>query len=236
MNEKQSKIISMFNDIAPTYDTANRILSFGTDISWRKLACRKSLELSNSDSLIIVDMATGTGDMLIFWQKIADKMKKAIKQKIGVDPAENMLALAKQKVHDAQFKIGMAQLIPLDTASSDIVSISYGFRNVVEKEAGVREFARVLKSGGLFCMLEFTKDESKSPLNKLAQWYVRKILPVLGGLISGNMSAYKYLPDSIDSFLTRREIEELLCANGFSLEYSKDFSFGISSLVIARKI
>ncbi len=235
MNEKQSKIVSMFNDIAPTYDTANRVLSFGTDISWRKIACKKCFEILGRSDLNIVDMATGTGDMLIFWQKIADKMKVKISSKIGVDPAENMLKLAMEKVKDAQFKVGMAQSIPLESNSADIVSISYGFRNVVEKEEGVREFARVLRSGGLFCMLEFTKDVSKNPLNKMAQWYVRTILPVLGGIISGNMGAYKYLPDSIENFLTRSQIEEMLRANGFEIEYARDFSFGISSLVIARK-
>ena len=74
MNEKQSTIVSMFNDIAPTYDTANRVLSFGSDISWRKLACEKTFALMSTDAIDIVDMATGTGDMLLFWQKIADKI------------------------------------------------------------------------------------------------------------------------------------------------------------------
>jgi demethylmenaquinone methyltransferase/2-methoxy-6-polyprenyl-1,4-benzoquinol methylase len=106
---------------------------------------------------------------------------------------------------------------------------------VVDKEQGVKEFARILKNGGLFCMLEFTKDESKNPLNKMAQWYVRTILPILGGIISGNMGAYKYLPDSIENFLTRAQIEDMLIENGFEIEFARDFSFGISSLVIARK-
>lgn len=235
MHDKQNTIVSMFNDIAPTYDTANRVLSFGTDISWRKIACKKCFEILGKDNMDIVDMATGTGDMLIFWQKIADKQGVVINSKIGIDPAENMLSLAIQKVPNAQFKVGYAQSIPLENECADIVSISYGFRNVVEKEEGVKEFARILKSGGLFCMLEFTKDESKNPLNKMAQWYVRTILPVLGGIISGNMGAYKYLPDSIENFLTRAQIEEMLMANGFEIEYARDFSFGISSLVIAKK-
>jgi len=235
MNEKQKTIISMFNDIAPTYDKANRVLSFGTDIRWRKIACKQTLNRVKNEEIAIVDMATGTGDMLIFWQKIADKVNRKIIKKIGIDPAENMLSFAKQKISDAEFKVGIAQQIPLENKCADIVSISYGFRNVVEKEEGIKEFARILKNDGLFCMLEFTKDTSSNPLNRIAQWYVRTILPILGGFISGNMGAYKYLPDSIENFLTRKEIENMLKRNGFEIEFAKDFSFGISSLVIARK-
>jgi demethylmenaquinone methyltransferase / 2-methoxy-6-polyprenyl-1,4-benzoquinol methylase len=226
----------MFNQIAPTYDTANRILSLGADIRWRRIACVKTLELSGKSELDVVDVATGTGDMLIFWQKIADKMSKKLLSKTGVDPAENMMAIAKQKVNGANFLIGMAQDIPLDGDSADVLSISYGFRNVVDKEPAVREFARVLRNGGHFCLLEFMRDESSNPLNKAAQWYVRKILPFLGGVISGNLGAYRYLPESIENFLSAGEMKEMLTRNGFEVVFAKDFSFGVSSLIIARKL
>jgi demethylmenaquinone methyltransferase / 2-methoxy-6-polyprenyl-1,4-benzoquinol methylase len=226
----------MFNQIAPTYDTANRILSFGTDIRWRRIACTKTLELSGKSELDIVDIATGTGDMLLFWQKLSDKMDKKIASKTGVDPAENMMAIAKQKVEGANFLLGMAQDIPLPSDSADIVSISYGFRNVVDKEPAVREFARVLRNGGHFCLLEFMRDESSNPLNKAAQWYVRKILPFLGGIISGNLGAYRYLPESIEKFLSSSEMKEMLVRNGFEVVFAQDFSFGVSSLIIARKL
>ncbi len=115
------------------------------------------------------------------------------------------------------------------------MSISYGFRNVTEKEEAVIEFARVLKSGGRLLILEFAKNESKNPFRIAAQWYVKKVLPLLGGLISGNLSAYRYLPNSIEGFLTRSEIVAMLEKNGFEAEVVKDFSFGVSSLIIARK-
>jgi len=230
MNEKQHAIVGMFDKIAPTYDIANRILSFGTDIGWRKEGIKKALTLGNSSNPQILDVATGTGDMLIFWQKAA---KDGVFT--GVDPSVGMLEVARQKVSFAEFHEGYAQKLPFEDAKFDFLSISYGFRNVTEKEEAVREFARVLKPNGRLLILEFAKNESKNPFRIAAQWYVKKVLPWLGGLISGNLSAYRYLPNSIEGFLTRNEIVSMLEKNGFEVEVAKDFSFGVSSLIIARK-
>ncbi len=232
MNEKQKTIVTMFDKIAPTYDIANRILSFGTDVSWRKEGIKKALELRNVKNPQILDVATGTGDMLVFW-------KKAIGEEggvyAGVDPSVGMLEVAKQKVSFAFFYEGYAQKLPFEESKFDFLSISYGFRNVTEKEEAVCEFARVLKQNGRLLILEFAKNESTNPIRIAAQWYVKKVLPWLGGLISGNLSAYRYLPNSIEGFLTRNEIVSLLERNGFEVEVAKDFSFGISSSLIARK-
>lgn len=231
MNEKQQTIVGMFDKIAPTYDIANRILSFGTDISWRKEGIKKALALGGVQNPKILDVATGTGDMLVFW-------KKAVAldaQYVGVDPSVGMLEVAKQKVSFAEFHEGYAQKLPFEDAKFDFLSISYGFRNVTEKEEAVQEFARVLKQNGRLLILEFAKNESKNPFRIAAQWYVKKVLPLLGGLISGNLSAYRYLPNSIEGFLTRSEICTMLERNGFEVEVAKDFSFGVSSLIIAKK-
>jgi demethylmenaquinone methyltransferase / 2-methoxy-6-polyprenyl-1,4-benzoquinol methylase len=231
MNEKQQTIVGMFDKIAPTYDIANRILSFGTDISWRKEGIKKALTLGGVQNPKILDVATGTGDMLVFW-------KKAVAldaQYVGVDPSVGMLEVAKQKVSFAEFHEGYAQKLPFEDAKFDFLSISYGFRNVTEKEEAVQEFARVLKQNGRLLILEFAKNESKNPFRIAAQWYVKKVLPLLGGLISGNLSAYRYLPNSIEGFLTRSEICTMLERNGFEVEVAKDFSFGVSSLIIAKK-
>lgn len=231
MNEKQSTIVAMFDKIAPTYDIANRILSFGTDISWRKEGIRRALELNGSENPDILDVATGTGDMLIYWKKaLGDKGSF-----VGVDPSVGMLGGARQKVSFASFYEGYAQKLPFDDLAFDFLSISYGFRNVTEKEDALKEFARVLKKGGVLLILEFAKNESKNPFRVAAQWYVKKALPWLGGLISGNLAAYRYLPNSIEGFLTRREIEGMLDKNGFEVRVAKDFSFGVSSLIVAKK-
>jgi demethylmenaquinone methyltransferase/2-methoxy-6-polyprenyl-1,4-benzoquinol methylase len=231
MNEKQQTIVGMFDKIAPTYDIANRILSFGTDISWRKEGIKKALMLGGIQNPQILDVATGTGDMLVFWKKAAEGDASYT----GVDPSVGMLEVAKQKVSFASFHEGYAQSLPFEDAKFDFLSISYGFRNVTEKEEAVIEFARVLKQNGRLLILEFAKNESKNPFLIAAQWYVKKVLPLLGGLISGNLSAYRYLPNSIEGFLTRNEIVALLEKNGFEAEVAKDFSFGVSSLIIARK-
>jgi demethylmenaquinone methyltransferase/2-methoxy-6-polyprenyl-1,4-benzoquinol methylase len=231
MNEKQKTIVGMFDKIAPTYDIANRILSFGTDISWRKEGIKKALTLGGVKKPQILDVATGTGDMLVFWKKAVEDGAVYV----GVDPSVGMLEVAKQKVSFASFHEGYAQKLPFENAKFDFLSISYGFRNVTEKEEAVQEFARVLKQNGRLLILEFAKNESKNPFRIAAQWYVKKVLPLLGGLISGNLSAYRYLPNSIEGFLTRAEIVRLLEKNGFEVEIAKDFSFGVSSLIIARK-
>lgn len=231
MNEKQKTIVGMFDKIAPTYDIANRILSFGTDISWRKEGIKKALTLGGVKKPQILDVATGTGDMLVFWKKAVEDGAVYV----GVDPSVGMLEVAKQKVSFASFHEGYAQKLPFENAKFDFLSISYGFRNVTEKEEAVQEFARVLKQNGRLLILEFAKNESKNPFRIAAQWYVKKVLPLLGGLISGNLSAYRYLPNSIEGFLTRTEIVRLLEKNGFEVEVAKDFSFGVSSLIIARK-
>lgn len=159
MNEKQQTIVGMFDKIAPTYDIANRILSFGTDISWRKEGIKKALELGNSVGPHILDVATGTGDMLIFWNKAV----QGDAFYVGVDPSVGMLEVAKQKVSFAEFHEGYAQKLPFEDGLFDFLSISYGFRNVTEKEEAVREFARVLKSGGRLLILRICKKRVKKP-------------------------------------------------------------------------
>jgi len=232
MNEKQQTIVGMFDKIAPTYDIANRILSFGTDISWRKEGIKKALELGgNIANPQVLDVATGTGDMLVFWKRAVGESGRYV----GVDPSVGMLEVAKQKVEFASFHEGYAQKLPFEDGKFDFLSISYGFRNVTEKEDAVVEFARVLKPDGRLLILEFAKNESKNPFRIAAQWYVKKVLPLLGGIISGNLSAYQYLPNSIEGFMSRNEICALLEKKGFEVEVTKDFSFGVSSLIIARR-
>ena len=230
MNEnKQEKIVSMFNDIAPTYDTANRVLSFGIDKNWRKIACKKALVI-NENPTIIVDVACGTGDMCEYWKKLS----KA--EVIGIDPAVKMLEVAKNKVKDAQFIEGEAISLPLEDESVDILSISYGFRNVIEKEKALQEFKRVLKPNGLVVILEFTKLPKNSIVGKIRDTYMKNILPVVGGFLSKNKEAYQYLPDSIDNFLTKDDLSSLLQKQGFEIVEIKGHSFEISTMFIARKI
>jgi len=234
--EKQEKIVSMFDDIAPTYDTANRVMSMGVDISWRKKACDLSFEFYGKNSIDkIVDVACGTGDMMGYWKKQSKKANVDIKELVGVDPSNGMVDVAREKFPDFNYHISKATEIPLDDSSADIISITYGIRNVVERQEAFYEFNRVLKKDGLVVILEFMKDENKNLLKKMRDVYMHKILPYVGGFISKNLEAYTYLPDSIENFVTIQGMEKELEKAGFEMVYTQSFSMDISTLLIARK-
>ncbi|MDR0467779.1 MAG: bifunctional demethylmenaquinone methyltransferase/2-methoxy-6-polyprenyl-1,4-benzoquinol methylase UbiE [Campylobacteraceae bacterium] len=235
-NDKQEKIIDMFNEIAPTYDRANRILSMGIDISWRKKACSITYNNYNKQEIkLIADIACGTGDMMNYWQKEATKKEIKIEKILGIDPSFGMVEVAKKKFPDFNFVISNATDIPLENESVDILSISYGIRNVVERQKAFFEFARVIKKGGYVVILEFTKDDKKGIISSLKRFYLNKVLPFIGGLISKNYKAYRYLPDSIEGFLTSSMLQKELNIAGFETEYAKSFSMNICTLIIAKK-
>jgi len=234
--QKQQNIVHMFNDIASTYDLANRVLSFGIDKQWRKKGCDKAYELLGKKELTqITDVATGTGDLLLYWRERALKHGIKVNQYIGVDPSVGMLEVAKEKVDFAGFLEGKAQALPLENESTDIISISYGIRNVVDRVEALEEFNRVLKPGGMVVILEFTKQEKNGYLSKIVDFYMKKILPAIGGFVSKNYDAYRYLPNSIEGFLTTKMLEDELREAGFEMKYTKSFSMGISTLLVAQK-
>jgi len=234
--QKQEKIVSMFDDIAPTYDTANRVMSMGVDISWRKKACDLAFEYYGQNNISkIVDVACGTGDMMGYWKKQADKASVDIQELVGVDPSNGMVDVAREKFPNFNYHISKATEIPLEDENADMLSITYGIRNVVERQEAFHEFNRVLKKDGLVVILEFMKDENKNILKKMRDVYMHKILPYVGGFISKNLEAYTYLPDSIESFVTIQGMQKELEAAGFEMLHTQSFSMDISTLLIARK-
>jgi len=234
-NHKQKKIVEMFNNIAPTYDKANRVLSMGVDIQWRKKACDETYNRYRNNIDLIVDVACGTGDMMAYWKKQADKSGRKIGKLLGVDPSEGMVGVGKEKFPDFDFVISHATEIPLPDESADILSISYGIRNVVDRTDAFKEFARVIKAGGYVVILEFTKDDKNGFFFGIKDFYMNKVLPKLGGFISKNKEAYEYLPNSIEGFLTSEMLQKELDDAGFTTEFVKSFSMDISTLVIAKK-
>ena len=233
---KQDKIVEMFDDIASTYDKANRVLSMGIDIQWRKKGCDKAFEILGKKQLgQITDVATGTGDLLIYWKEQAAKNGVNIEKYVGIDPSVGMLEVARGKVDFATFIEGKAQALPIEDQSSDVISISYGIRNVVDRVEALQEFNRALKPGGLVVILEFTKQERRGVVDKVVDFGMKNILPRVGGFISKNYEAYKYLPDSIEEFLTTEMLSAELEGAGFEMKYTKSFSMGISTLLVAQK-
>jgi len=233
---KQEKIVEMFNDISKTYDVANRVLSFGVDRKWREIACNRCYEIYDKDRLdIILDVACGTGDMCENWDKFAKQREIKIEKIIGADPSTGMLEEAKKKGLNATFVEAEAKDLPFKDDSVDILSISYGLRNVVDRKEGLKEFYRVLKPGGLLVILEFTKLKKQTLLGMARDFYMKKVLPLIGGLLSKNFTAYNYLPNSIDGFLTKEDLVEELKEIGFDVLEAKGYSMDISTMFIARK-
>jgi demethylmenaquinone methyltransferase/2-methoxy-6-polyprenyl-1,4-benzoquinol methylase len=234
--QKQEQIVSMFDDIASTYDLANRVLTMGIDIKWRKRACAKAYEILNLKELDqITDVACGTGDLLLFWREFAQKSGVKVNNYVGVDPSVGMLEVAKEKIDFATFLEGKAQELPVEDESTELISISYGIRNVVDRVEALEEFYRALKPGGIVVILEFTKQDRSSMLDKIVDFGMKNVLPRVGGLISKNYAAYKYLPDSIEGFLTTKMLEDELKSVGLQMRHTQSFTMGISTLLIAQK-
>lgn len=234
LTNKQENIVNMFDNIAKNYDIANRILSLGVDTRWRKEACLKAIKLLQNkpeSSLQIVDVACGTGDMILNW------LKYDINANItGIDPSTNMLKIAKEKLpKEISLIKGEAKRLEILDESIDLLSIAYGLRNVVELDSALDEFTRVLKNGGVLVILEFTKKDKQNIFDIIASFYTRKILPLLGGLISKNYKAYKYLPNSVSDFLTLEELEDRLKTLGFNISFKKRYIANLCSLIIAQK-
>lgn len=231
-NNKQENIVKMFDEIAPSYDLANRVLSFGVDISWRKKGISYVYE-NTKQELNILDVACGSGDMIGLWQSMAPKFNKTISIQ-GSDASCGMLKIARQKYQDIQFTQAKAQNLPYEDNSMDIISISYGIRNVVEVDKALNEFARILKPNGVLLVLEFTKRQKGGFVAGIRDFYLKHILPSVGGLISKNYKAYKYLPNSIDDFFTKEEFESMLLNGGFIMQKYTSFSFGVCSMFVAK--
>jgi len=237
MSEKQTDIIKMFNDIAKTYDLANRVLSMGIDKTWRRSACNMAYNFYKKQKLDkIVDVACGTGDLMIDWENIAQKNSIEVSEIIGVDPSVGMMEVGKTKIPHRTFVEAGAESMPIDSNSADIISISYGIRNVVKRKEGLQEFARVLKKGGLCVILEFTKNDKDDLGAKLTKFYMNNMMPHIGGLVSKNKDAYTYLPESIEAFITTKQMCEELKEVGLEVIFVKGYSLDMSTTFIARKI
>ena len=146
-----------------------------------------------------------------------------------------MLKIAQKKLPSISFTQCEATALPLENESFDIVSIAYGIRNVLERKKALEEFMRVLKEGGILVILEFTKCHNPNFLENLMGFYTKNILPLIGGIISKNYRAYRYLPDSIEEFLTKEKLLLELKEVGFIPLYTKAFSANVCTLFVLKK-
>ena len=229
---KGEMVRGMFNDIAPTYDRLNHILSLDIDKLWRKRVVRIVRKLGAKH---IMDMATGTGDLAI-------ALTKGIEGSTiyGADFSSEMLAVAKQKIEDLGLseRISLtecnAENIPLDDESVDATTIAFGVRNFEHQREALTEIKRTIRKGGHLVVLEFS-----NPKFALVRWcyrlYSHYILPAIGRLVSKHATAYTYLPTSIDQFASPEEFSALLKEVGFDHIERKSQSMGIAHIYIAQK-
>ncbi len=233
--DKRSRVQKMFSAIAPSYDLNNRLHSLWMDQYWRRTAVRLS-ELSATDT--VVDVACGTGDLTLAYAGSLSRLASTSPRPggvVGVDFTYAMLPIAQAKSRvparggrtQPAFVNGDALALPLPDSFADVVSIAFGIRNVTDPAAAIREFHRVLKPGGRVIILEFSLPTS-SVLRGMYNFYFRKVLPRTATLISGDKTgAYKYLPESVNTFIGREQMMDMMRAAGFQEVQQFPLTFGI---------
>ena len=209
-----NNISRLFDDIANRYDLLNHTLSLNIDRGWRK----RLVDLSGvSGGERILDVCTGTGDIAIEFAK----RNYTTGEIFGIDFSRAMLEVGRKKIGRKGYTGGITNFmgdaleLPFKDASFDVVTIGFGLRNLNDYTAGVSEMARVLKGGGRLLLLEFAPPKRKI-LNIGYRFYLKRILPIIGGILSGKRSAYEYLADSISGFLEPREVIEIMGAVGLN--------------------
>ena len=216
----------MFNAIARRYDLLNHLLSGGVDVYWRRRALDCVIEASPQR---VLDLATGTGDFALAAARLRPQ------QVVGIDMAIEMLRLGAAKVAakrppmPLELLVGDAEQLPFQDNTFDLVTGAFGVRNFGHIPSGLAEAYRVLKPGGQLLVLDFC--EPTAPLfRQLYLFYFHKVLPLIGGLISGQRRAYAYLPRSVGTFPQGQAFVELLVVAGFSQTRYTPMTLGIAAV------
>lgn len=227
MNTKKEKVKNIFDTIAFRYDFLNHLLSVGLDFYWR----RKALKLTGfNENTVLLDVACGTGDVAI------EAKKQGAGKIFGADFSYEMLSYFEQKSPWIKNKCTQmtAERIPFKDNSFTNISVAFGVRNFYDIQKGFDSFYRILKPNGKVTVIEFCLPKN-SILKALYKFYFKNILPFIGGLISGNKEAYKYLPDSVEEFDEKVDITALLKNSGFKSINKTLLTFGVVQVVIAQK-
>lgn len=226
---KKNYVVRLFNDIAPTYDKLNHILSMNIDKGWRKKAVK---HIVRNHPQHVLDIACGTGDFAIALAQAG------VPRVTGVDISEGMLEIGRKKVSalglDIEMRIDDSECLSFADGEVDAISVAFGVRNFEHLQQGLCEMHRVLRSGGEVCVLELSV-----PGNPVICWFYKlyflHILPFFGGLISGNRSAYEYLPASVLRFPKPDAFCEMLTTAGFREVKARSFTFGLCRMFTGVK-
>ncbi|TYA53176.1 bifunctional demethylmenaquinone methyltransferase/2-methoxy-6-polyprenyl-1,4-benzoquinol methylase UbiE [Formosa maritima] len=228
---KKEQVTKMFDAISKEYDGLNRVISFGIDVKWRNKVVKIVTE---SKPNIILDIATGTGDMAINLARTkADKI-------IGLDISEGMLNVGKEKIlkkglqDRIEMVVGDSENLPFENDTFDAITVGFGVRNFETLEKGLSEIYRVLKPNGVFVILE-TSVPTKTPFKQGYHLYTKNIMPFIGKLFSKDRSAYRYLSDSASVFPYGEALNNILREIGFINVINKPQTFGVATIYTSSK-
>jgi len=230
---KKEQVTKMFDEVSSKYDFLNRILTFGLDIGWRKKVVKLVDKHTKSrKSKKFLDIATGTGDLAIMLAKIDDV------KITGLDISKGMLDVGIKKVkkkqleHKIDMVLGDSEKLPFADNSFDAITVGFGVRNFENLDIGLQEIHRVLKSNGIFVVLE-TSQPTKFPMKQFFKFYSKYVIPTIGGLFSRDKKAYSYLPESAALFPYGKKFNNILIKNGFTIANDNPVAFGISTIYTA---
>jgi demethylmenaquinone methyltransferase/2-methoxy-6-polyprenyl-1,4-benzoquinol methylase len=231
-SEHARRVREMFAGIASRYDLLNHLLSGNTDKRWRRLVARKLQPALSVDGARALDVACGTGDLAL---ALAAVTKARI---VGTDFCRPMLEIAARKastnVSGIPFVEGDALKLPFADEAFNAVSIAFGLRNLSNVEEGLRELRRVLKPSGRVAILEFSRPVVPG-FRALFQFYFTRVLPKLGGMISGSRGAYEYLPDSVSRFPDQKRLAAMMREAGFEEVEYQNLTGGIAALHLGTR-
>jgi demethylmenaquinone methyltransferase/2-methoxy-6-polyprenyl-1,4-benzoquinol methylase len=233
-SEHSRRVREMFAGIANRYDLLNHLLSGNTDKRWRRLVAKRLHEVLSREGARILDVACGTGDLSLALAKGTGA------RVVGTDFCRPMLEIAASKAQtndfsEIPFVEGDALSLPFADRSFDAVTIAFGLRNLSSVEAGLKELWRVLKPGGRVAILEFSTPVVPG-FRALFQFYFRRVLPRIGGMISGSRGAYEYLPDSVSRFPDQKRLAALMREAGFEEVEYQNLTGGVAALHLGTRL
>lgn len=231
-SEHAGRVREMFAGIAVRYDFLNHFLSANTDKRWRSLVVKRLQSVLTNDGQRVLDVACGTGDLALVIARTTGA------HVIGTDFCRPMLEIAARKAATEAslipFVEGDALKLPFTDDSFDAVSIAFGLRNLSNVEGGLRELWRVLKPGGRAAILEFSRPVVPG-FRAVFQFYFNRVLPLIGGLVSGSRGAYEYLPDSVSRFPDQKKLAQLMRDVGFAEVEYQNLTGGIAALHLGTR-
>ncbi len=217
--EDWQTVRTMFDSIVPRYDLMNHLMTFGMDIRWRHTIAKRAAAMGDQ----VLDVACGTGDVAL------DIRAVGAREVIGLDFSPVMIAAAQAKGRargsDVDFLVGDAMSLPFADDTFDACTVSFGLRNMPDYTAAIAEMTRVLRPGGKFICLEMTPYR-KPILGRLFSFYFKRVVPLVGGILAGDIAAYRYLPNSVAAFPTSTQLVMLMRAAELTNTHVTMLGFG----------